>query len=482
MARQEEDKAMEGLLRRSLARDASAQACPDAEIFAAYMEHSLSAGETARYELHFSQCARCREQIAAMVRLGEAEAAEKNGAEAGEARRRAWELGWHWLAPAAVVLTIALVWFIRYRVEVRTQSHPWAEGLVAVNKPLANPSAPPPVQVSGPVPTQTPEPELSKTAPAKPAHAESDTAAADSTGGLRAKEEVPRKYAERQAGGEALNGNVSEANRQANRSDEIGATEKFKSIVPQQTSPQNTQKVAVAGRLKSAAPNAGATPEPATLGALTTITPGAVSESVEVTTAAPVVKGAARGAASGSAAATGGAQAREISGSQNTNEITVLDAASVQQQKQLAKLQENDKKAARKVNAGDNIGMAPSAQAQVVIVLIPTPVPAIEWRIAAEGFVEHTQDGGATWQGELIEAGAELRAGSAPAAKICWIAGSNGLIYMTKDSKKWKKISPPGAFDFVNVIATDASDATVTTADGHKYATRNGGKKWQQVE
>src|SRR5580704_12177843 len=60
------------VLRRSLASSPGAEeACPDPEILAAYSERSLDADETARFELHFSHCARCREQLAAMVRSGE---------------------------------------------------------------------------------------------------------------------------------------------------------------------------------------------------------------------------------------------------------------------------------------------------------------------------------------------------------------------------------------------------------------------------
>jgi len=200
---------------------------------------------------------------------------------------------------------------------------------------------------------------------------------------------------------------------------------------------------------------------------------------VEVTSAAPIVSGAAGGAGSGAAAGTGGAKAQEIGGRQNANEITVMDAAS--SQKQMTKLQAYDKKSAKKANAAGNPAVT-SAQSVTVYSVIPTPVPGIEWRIAAEGFVERTQDGGATWQGTLIEEGAQWKAGSAPTTKICWIVGNNGLIYVTKDSKTWKKISPPGAFDFVSVTATDASNVTVTAADGLKYATTNGGKKWRQVQ
>ena len=78
MAAREEDKAMAGLLRRSLAQDAGAGSdsgnCPEPEILAAYFDRALDAEETARYDLHFSRCSfagnswrRWREQAALLT-------------------------------------------------------------------------------------------------------------------------------------------------------------------------------------------------------------------------------------------------------------------------------------------------------------------------------------------------------------------------------------------------------------------------------
>ena len=59
MASRDQDKPAANLLRRSLASSPGVEAvCPDPEILAAYLERSLDADETARFELHFSHCAR----------------------------------------------------------------------------------------------------------------------------------------------------------------------------------------------------------------------------------------------------------------------------------------------------------------------------------------------------------------------------------------------------------------------------------------
>ena len=112
----EQDKPAADLLRRSLASPAGAPGldvdpCPDPEILAAYFERSLDADETARYELHFSRCARCREMLAAMVHAGEPAGA------AGEKRARssstAWAWDWRWLAPVAAALVLAAIVVVR---------------------------------------------------------------------------------------------------------------------------------------------------------------------------------------------------------------------------------------------------------------------------------------------------------------------------------------------------------------------------------
>src|SRR5580692_6803168 len=102
MAAREDDKAMAGLLRRNLAQDAgSGEDCPESEILAAYFDHAFDAQETARYDLHFSRCAVCREQLAAMARAGGNDAAERKAA-------GAWD--WpRWLVPAAAALVVLLV-------------------------------------------------------------------------------------------------------------------------------------------------------------------------------------------------------------------------------------------------------------------------------------------------------------------------------------------------------------------------------------
>jgi len=65
--------------------------------------------------------------------------------------------------------------------------------------------------------------------------------------------------------------------------------------------------------------------------------------------------------------------------------------------------------------------------------------------------------------------------------KVCWVVGRDGAIYVTKNGIDWNKVNSPAALDFVAVTASDASSATVTSADGQKFATTNRGKSWHTV-
>ena len=176
MASQDHEKAMDGLLRRSLARDTAAKAdCPDAELLAAYYERSLGADEVAGYDLHFSQCTRCREQLAAMSRADAALVAEVEipaepvfagspaidfrqaavlAGAAGpkqaesraqvEVRRRPKMLELRWLAPVAAVIIFAVVVYVRFMPR---------QANLAINRGAAMSQQPP-----APEPQREPEP------------------------------------------------------------------------------------------------------------------------------------------------------------------------------------------------------------------------------------------------------------------------------------------------------------------------------------
>lgn len=148
MASREQDKPSAELLRRSLATAAKAEdACPEPEILAAYSERTLVMDETARYELHFSSCPRCREQLAAIARATELAGAA--GKDRARAPRAAWFWDWRWLAPAAAALVIVAV-FVARRPSRRQAAEEASHPLVAMSQP----NEAPPVPKSEPAPNQ----------------------------------------------------------------------------------------------------------------------------------------------------------------------------------------------------------------------------------------------------------------------------------------------------------------------------------------
>jgi photosystem II stability/assembly factor-like uncharacterized protein len=110
-------------------------------------------------------------------------------------------------------------------------------------------------------------------------------------------------------------------------------------------------------------------------------------------------------------------------------------------------------------------------------IVIASPDRDSQWRIVA-GTVEHTTDGAATWHSQSIGVATPLRAGAAPAARVCWLAGAAGVVLRTTDGVTWLRLPFPEPADLVAIQAGDAAQATVTTADGRRFSTHDGGATW----
>jgi hypothetical protein len=113
----DQEKALTKLLIRSLRQSLQAGGadCPGADILAAYADRSLSDTETARWESHFSTCARCQQVLAALA-VSEIESLPVSETQAVEARGERIRtmphcyLSWRWLAPAAAVAAALALW------------------------------------------------------------------------------------------------------------------------------------------------------------------------------------------------------------------------------------------------------------------------------------------------------------------------------------------------------------------------------------
>jgi hypothetical protein len=110
---------------------------------------------------------------------------------------------------------------------------------------------------------------------------------------------------------------------------------------------------------------------------------------------------------------------------------------------------------------------------------ILSPDPAVRWRILGSA-VQHSINGGVTWEAAPIGVAAEPTAGAAPSAMVCWLVGRGGVVLLTTDGRTWRRVPFPEMTDLSSVRATDAGAlvVSVSTADGRTFVTIDGGVTW----
>ncbi|MGO9588770.1 MAG: zf-HC2 domain-containing protein [Candidatus Acidiferrales bacterium] len=441
MASRKRDDAMAGLLKRNLAHDAGAgDDCPAPDILAAYFERSLDADETAHVERHLSECARCREQFAALGRAEEGAAAPAVQAPRHQPRVF-WLWDWRWLAPVAAVLVIAAVWATRRPELTRIAEHPEQTPAAVATSLSAQ---------------QPPQPTAQQTKPQTKQEALSQLAAPAPNGVPAARKTAP-----------AANSGTTNSG--------VGVPAAILENSPTRTlvAPKSVESLPLAGRNYTELKKLPETTPPAKSDSTDQVSnasvPHATTESVTVESETPAVAGAAAAPSPASTApappqSSGGAVGGVVSGAVNAR--TQSSNA-----KEAPALVSTFRARAEIVTANQAGEVSPAH-------IITTPDSKILWRIASGGFIERSEDGGATWNGTLPSPNAHFVAGSAPSAKVCWLAGDDGIILVTEDASNWRVISPPLREDFVAISARNASSATVTTADGRKFTTTNQGESW----
>ena len=112
---------------------------------------------------------------------------------------------------------------------------------------------------------------------------------------------------------------------------------------------------------------------------------------------------------------------------------------------------------------------------------IASPDRESRWRAGAAGVVHRSTDGGLTWALQQTGTTANFTAGSSPARDVCWLVGRGGTVLLSVDGTTWQLRSFPEKIDLVAVQATDAKSATVTTSDGRRFSTTDGGATWSRL-
>jgi photosystem II stability/assembly factor-like uncharacterized protein len=111
------------------------------------------------------------------------------------------------------------------------------------------------------------------------------------------------------------------------------------------------------------------------------------------------------------------------------------------------------------------------------------------WRGGKAGRIERSTDAGKTWISLASPSMEDWLAGAAISDSVCWLAGRHGAIARTIDGQTWQGVAPPAQAagpsgsqpDWIALSASDASNTTITAADGRKFTTSDGGQTWKPL-
>jgi hypothetical protein len=122
------------------------------------------------------------------------------------------------------------------------------------------------------------------------------------------------------------------------------------------------------------------------------------------------------------------------------------------------------------------------AAARLRAVDVVSPERAFRWRALEPGSVQYSMDSGTSWRPSSTGTSVALHAGSAPSRNVCWMVGQLGTVLLTIDGLTWQVRPFPERVDLTDVRATDARNATVTTADSRRFTTSDGGATWSPLQ
>jgi hypothetical protein len=438
----------------------NAALCPDGEILAAYAERALSLPETEKWESHFSSCARCRKILMVLAASSDTPLAEKEVVNLGElisavqspaeikgksARRsRPWIADWRtrWLAPAFGAAAVMAVWFAMHP-PWRATDRSASQTLVAQAPKEEAPLSPTPTEadkLSRLAPRQKEEGQAAPSSERSSANAE---ALNSPVGGLK---KVPA------GAGNALENvspNAGEAKGSLQQQEKLSGPVNGSEMQPAAISP--------------------APPSPAKAQAETEAS--AARQSNGKTASAPAVPGAIRAESFAKAIGTPSAQDKQAGAPQAAASAPAVPAPAPQVTTRQRSIQ----------------GFSALKAAEPASIEATAPFGSTVWRLGKGGRIERSADGGETWISQTSPILEDWLAGVAVSDTVCWAAGSNGSIARTIDGERWERVAPPAMAagadsklpDWTGITARDAQSATITSRDGRKFATVDGGKTWK---
>jgi hypothetical protein len=457
MARDDRERTFEKALARDLRMNragasAAGGVCADAETLAAYHEHLLGADQVAFWKEHINGCSRCQEiitQLAATEKISfhasQQEPQKTKAVQAGRPFARGpaklpvqtakpLQSTWRWLAPAGALAAGLLGWIAVHQkgtpqLEVAKNQQPTASVPSVVARSESARSA----QEKSSSGARTAEAVSPKVRP------EADRAKAQPQAYADEKLKLfspapPPKPTIRTDGVNALGAPPDYA------ANEPSLRDKKDNVVAQgKALDEASREFAVAPFAPTPPPSAVPAPPQK---------PSAVSESVEVSAAAPQSKGAAH--------------KKEGAG------MGALPSPPQQEQQMAGRSLYKAESAVRLASARD-------------AATISAPGGFVQWRVASAGIIEHSSDAGASWSLQPSGVVADLISGSAPSDKVCWIVGRAGTVLRTIDGgAHWQKVHAPVEDDFISIFAVNGQEATVSLVHG-SYRTMDAGLTWKKL-
>jgi hypothetical protein len=107
------------------------------------------------------------------------------------------------------------------------------------------------------------------------------------------------------------------------------------------------------------------------------------------------------------------------------------------------------------------------------------PAASRRWRIVNGTRIERSTDG-LVWEAAQLAVPRLIVAGHAPSTNVAWVVGRAGAIFVTTDGTRFESVPFPEPVDLVTVAAIDDRQASVTTADGRRFATSDRGASWRR--
>jgi hypothetical protein len=416
---------------------ASSGVCPDAEVLAAFVDHSLPERAHEAVVTHLADCGRCIEHVAVLSRCDDALP--------GSRPVSPWSLfGWvrrPWLVPAMAAAIVAVIWTAlpsdnqRTGTEERTMKEEVSAGRKQLGgRAVQAPAATPPPAASG---------------LARPVASQEPTT-------------VDRLDDKGAAVGSAR-----------------AATDNEREDLPAARDKSNVQASAPQRRLSAAASKGQLAPAgPPPVAAPAETDRSRIAESVAI--------GEARQKSADAVAPNDDERARskvlsETKAAESYRREAFADAASVEQQNASPPVAPGAAGGPLNQQAQTASPAAPLSMAKADVPLVyPSPDPTVKWRVAGTR-VERTIDGGNTWITDRAPSVTGVRNGASPSRDVCWLVGDAGLVVRREASGSWTVVTPPVAATLIAIAAPSASDALVTAADGRRFGTIDGGHTWALV-